>query len=376
MAGIYIHIPFCKQRCNYCDFYKEISLSHTGRFTEALRSELIQRSNYLNSASVRTIYFGGGTPSVLLFGQFNSIFETLYEHFSIDSNAEITLEANPDDLTPDYLRMLSNLPFNRISIGIQSFNDNELRAVNRRHTAQQATMAVQEARKAGFRNISIDLIYGLPGQSMEQWKINLEKAFELEPEHISAYGLTFEEGTGLWKQREKGLVKEVPDELMLEMYRYMMLQMNEKGYDAYEISNFAKPGYRSLHNSSYWDMSTYLGAGPSAHSYNGYSRQWNIAHLLRYMEGIELNQAVFEIEHLDEKDAYNDFIMVRLRTSEGIDLKKLSTHYGDNSVIWCLKQAETFIWSGHLKKTYDTLTLTPEGVEISNTIIAHLMKTD
>lgn len=376
MAGIYIHIPFCKQRCNYCDFYKVIDLKNTGRFTEALCRELTQRSNYLNSASVHTIYFGGGTPSVLNKTQFKAIFDSIFQNYSVDDNAEITLEANPDDLTPEYLTTLTSLPFNRISIGIQSFNDNELKSVNRRHTASQAIQAVTNARKAGFHNISIDLIYGLPGQSMNQWNTNLQQAFELEPEHISAYGLTYEEGTGLWKQREKGLVSETPDEVMLQMYRHMILQMSEKGYDAYEISNFAKPEFRSQHNSSYWEMIPYLGAGPSAHSYNGKERHWNISSLAHYMIAIESGTEYFEGEKLTENDSRNDYVMVRLRTREGIYEKDVIQRFGADYFKWLLLQAEKYLQSGHLIHHQNHLFLSPEGIEISNTILSHLMKTD
>jgi oxygen-independent coproporphyrinogen-3 oxidase len=376
LAGIYLHIPFCKQRCNYCDFYKEISLEHTDRFTEALITELRLRAKYLNGASVHTIYFGGGTPSVLSNDQFQRIFSALFSFFTIENDAEITLEANPDDLSPSYLKVLKDLPFNRISMGIQSFSDVELKAVNRRHSAQQAIQSVTDARSAGFRNISIDLIYGLPGQSMEQWEQNLICAFELKPEHISAYGLTYEEGTGLWKQRAKGLIKETPDEVMLQMYRHMLLQMKIKGYDAYEISNFALPGFRSKHNSAYWDLTPYLGVGPSAHSFDGVSRQWNISHLVRYMEGIEKEELAFEYEILTEQDSYNDYIMVRLRTRAGISYSYIDQYFGHEMLSWCKSQSVSYIQSGHLQVTNEGLQLTLEGIEISNTVISDLMKTD
>lgn len=376
MAGIYLHIPFCKQKCNYCDFYKEVSQHSTDQFTGALVSELRLRAAYLNSASVRTIYFGGGTPSVVRYDQFQTIFDTLHSEFNIDPSAEITLEANPDDLNPAYLAMLGKLPFNRLSIGIQSFDDKELRSVNRRHTAQQAIQAVHDAREAGFSNLSIDLIYGLPGQTMDQWKYNLERAFGLHPEHISAYGLTYEEGTGLWKQRARGKIVEVADEVMLQMYRYMLLQMNDKGYDAYEISNFALPGYRSQHNSSYWQLTPYLGVGPSAHSYDGISREWNIANLQRYMVGIESGNPFTEKEVLTEQDAFNDFVMVKLRTKEGINLTETESRFGKMMKDWLFRQSNTYLRSRHLMLEEDSLRLSLEGIEISNRIIADLMKTD
>lgn len=376
MAGIYLHIPFCKQKCNYCDFYKEVSQHATDQFTGALVSELRLRAAYLNSASVRTIYFGGGTPSVVRYDQFQKIFDVLHSEYNINPSAEITLEANPDDLNPAYLAMLKRLPFNRLSIGIQSFDDKELRSVNRRHTAQQAIQAVHDAREAGFSNLSIDLIYGLPGQTMDQWKYNLERAFGLHPEHISAYGLTYEEGTGLWKQRARGKIVEVADEVMLQMYRYMLLQMNDKGYDAYEISNFALPGYRSQHNSSYWQLTPYLGVGPSAHSYDGISREWNIANLQRYMVGIESGNPFTEKEVLTEQDAFNDFVMVKLRTKEGINLTETESRFGKMMKDWLFRQSNTYLRSRHLMLEEDSLRLSLEGIEISNRIIADLMKTD
>jgi oxygen-independent coproporphyrinogen-3 oxidase len=376
LAGIYIHIPFCKQRCNYCDFFKETTLHHTERFTEALRQELHMRRTYLNGASVHTIYFGGGTPSILSYEQFSGIFKSIKSNFQVDNDAEITLEANPDDLSPSYLSELQQLPFNRLSIGIQSFEDKELKAVNRRHTALQAIASVVNAREAGFNNISIDLIYGLPGQSHNTWQENLAKAFDLQPEHISAYGLTYEEGTGLWHQRAKGVVKETDDEVMLEMYRHMLLQMKKKGYDAYEISNFAIDGFRSRHNSSYWNMTPYLGAGPSAHSYDGKSRQWNISNLQEYMHGIETKQLKYEFEVLSNDDAYNDYVMVRLRTKEGIDLNHLLQHFGTTMHDWFLCKAEPYIKKGYLRQHNQCLQLTLEGIELSNGILAGLMKTD
>ena len=227
MAGIYIHIPFCKQRCTYCDFYKEIGSTdnQVDTFTDTLIQEIQLRKSYLNGDNIGTVYFGGGTPSVLNFNQFRRIFDEIHHVFNVDNDAEVTMEANPDDLTDAYLETLSSLPFNRLSIGIQSFNNKHLKIINRRHDAQQAKNAVINARKHGFQNISIDLIYALPGQTIEDWKKQLEEAFNLNVEHISAYGLTYEEGTALWKQRNKGLVKVTEDEVTLQMFNYMRLKI-------------------------------------------------------------------------------------------------------------------------------------------------------
>jgi oxygen-independent coproporphyrinogen-3 oxidase len=378
LAGIYIHIPFCKQRCTYCDFYKETGSNNNqiDAFVEALIQELQLRKSYLNGDNISTVYFGGGTPSVLNFNQFKNIFNEIYNNFNVEDDAEITMEANPDDLTEEYLKTLSPLPFNRLSIGIQSFNNTHLKKINRRHDAQQAKDAVMNARKQGFKNISIDLIYALPGQTIEDWRNQLEDAFKLDVEHISAYGLTYEEGTALWKQRNKGLVKVTEDEVTLQMFDYMRLLMSEKGFESYEISNYAKPGFRSRHNSAYWQFIPYLGLGPSAHSFDGKSRQWNIASVQKYLQGITVLKPSFEKEILSEQDFYNDFIMVSLRTREGIDLIRLKNRFGDVLFDYCLQNAENQIKYGNLILNNNRLFLSDAGVHITNQIIVELMKTD
>ena len=378
MAGIYIHIPFCKQRCTYCDFYKETGSNNNqiDAFVDALIQEIQLRKSYLNGEDISTLYFGGGTPSVLNFNQFKKIFNEIYSCFNVEDDAEITMEANPDDLTEVYLKTLSPLPFNRLSIGIQSFNDAHLKKINRRHDAQQAKDAVINARKHGFKNISIDLIYALPEQTIDDWKNQLEEAFKLDVEHISAYGLTYEEGTALWKQRNKGLVKVTEDEVTLQMFDYMRLQMSEKGFESYEISNYAKPGFRSRHNSAYWQYVPYLGLGPSAHSFDGKSRQWNISSQQKYTEGISIFKPLFEKEILSEQDFYNDFIMVSLRTKEGIDLIRLKNRFGDVLFDYCLQNAENQIKYGNLILNNNRLFLSDAGVHITNQVIVELMKTD
>jgi oxygen-independent coproporphyrinogen-3 oxidase len=378
LAGIYIHIPFCKQRCTYCDFYKETGSNNNqiDAFVDALIQEIQLRKSYLNGDDISTVYFGGGTPSVLNFNQFKKIFNVIYNCFNVEDDAEITMEANPDDLTEVYLKTLSPLPFNRLSIGIQSFNDAHLKKINRRHDAQQAKDAVINARKHGFKNISIDLIYALPGQTIDDWKYQLEEAFKLNVEHISAYGLTYEEGTALWKQRNKGLVKVTEDEVTLQMFDYMRLQMSEKGFESYEISNYAKPGFRSRHNSAYWQFIPYLGLGPSAHSFDGKSRQWNIASVQKYLQGITVLKPSFEKEILSEQDFYNDFIMVSLRTSEGIDLIRLKNRFGDVLFDYCLQNADNQIKYGNLILNNNRLFLSDAGVHITNQVIVELMKTD
>ena len=378
MAGIYIHIPFCKQRCTYCDFYKEIGVSEqeTDDFVDALLKEISLRRDYLNGEIIHTIYFGGGTPSVLSNKQFQRIFDQILHQFIVAENAEITMEANPDDLTLSYLSSLSPLPFNRLSIGIQSFDNHKLKEINRRHDAGQAKKAVKIARRCGFNNISIDLIYGLPGQTLNEWENQLEEAFELDVEHISAYGLTYEEGTLLWKQRKKGLIKAVEDEVTLQMFDLMRLKMSENGFDSYEISNYAKPGFRSYHNSAYWQFVPYLGLGPSAHSFDGKSRQWNVSSIQKYIDGIIHHKSVFEKEILSQQDFYNDFIMVSLRRSEGICLNTLKNQFGEILYDYCLQHAENQISAGNLISIDNKLCLSAKGIHLANMIIMELMKTD
>jgi oxygen-independent coproporphyrinogen-3 oxidase len=266
MAGIYIHIPFCKRRCTYCDFYTEVAPQFIPVFIDSLVRELNIRKDYLANSPINTIYFGGGTPSILNREQFSMIFETIYNLFTVAGDAEITFEANPDDLTSAYLESIRTLPFNRISIGVQSFDDSDLKRINRRHTSVQAINAVKNAQNAGFGNISIDLIYGLPYQTPEAWEKQLDIAFSLEIQHISAYGLTYEEGTALWKQRESGKTEPVDETTMNKMYLLLLKKVKSNGFEAYEISNFAQRGFRSRHNSSYWKQEPYLGIGPSAHT--------------------------------------------------------------------------------------------------------------
>ena len=374
MAGIYIHIPFCKQRCTYCDFYTEVAPQFIPSLLESIVKELTIRKDYLKNSPVKTIYFGGGTPSILTKEQFSLIFDAIYNLYPVAEDAEITFEANPDDLTIDFLSMIRSLPFNRISIGIQSFDDNDLKRINRRHTSKQAVEAVKNAQKAGFDNISIDLIYGLPFQTPETWEIQIDKALSLGVQHISAYGLTYEEGTILWKQRENSEIDTVDDATMNKMYLLLLEKMKQKGFEAYEISNFALPDYRSRHNSSYWKQEPYLGVGPSAHSYDLVSRQWNVSSITEYIRAVNVNSGFFEQEILSLNDRYNDFVMVSLRTSDGLDMKKLESEFGPELAAYCLRNIKTFIDSEQVYYSDGKLRLTTEGIQISNLILIQLMK--
>jgi oxygen-independent coproporphyrinogen-3 oxidase len=374
MAGIYIHIPFCKKRCTYCDFYTEVAPQLIPKLIDTIVKELTIRRNYLKNATIQTIYFGGGTPSILNHDQFSRIFEVIYNLYKVTEDAEITFEANPDDLTIDFLSSLQSLPFNRISIGIQSFDDSDLKRINRRHTSKQAIEAIQNAKNSGFKNISIDLIYGLPFQTLEAWEKQLETAFSLEVQHISSYGLTYEEGTELWKQRENGTIKAIEDEILIKMYKLLIEKTKKNDFDAYEISNFAKPSFQSRHNTSYWKQESYLGIGPSAHSYILTSRQWNIASITRYIDAIEKNTMFFEQEKLTINEQYNDFVMVSLRTSEGLNIHKLEETFGSEFSSYCLQNLKKYINNKKVDINDGKLRLTPEGILISNLILIDIMK--
>lgn len=374
MSGIYIHIPFCKQKCTYCDFYTIVAPSLIDKTVDAIVSEIAVRKDYLSDKHIQTIYFGGGTPSLLNINHFNKIFSALHDVYYIDQQAEITMEANPDDLDEHFLSSIRTLPFNRLSIGIQSFNDAELKFINRRHTGQQAIEAVKNAQKAGFNNISIDLIYGLPEQSAEIWEQNIEQALQLNVQHISAYGLTFEEGTVLWRQLKKGMVLEAPDEKMNRMYETLRTKIEKAGFEAYEISNFSLPGRRSQHNSAYWKMIPYIGIGPSAHSYNGENRQWNISSVKEYGRKLENAEPFWETEQLSVNDNFNDYIMVALRTAEGCDMDFMRTKFGNEYADAFLSQTQKYIISNHISFDGQFISLTITGIEISNFIISDLMK--
>ena len=374
MAGIYIHIPFCKQRCTYCDFYTEVAPQFIPTFINSVVKELHIRKEYLSDAPIDTIYFGGGTPSILNYEQFKIIFDAIYELFTISEQPEITFEANPDDLTLDFLRSMQALPFNRISLGIQSFDDGDLKRINRRHTSMQAVNAVKDAQAAGFDNISIDLIYGLPFQTIASWERQLDTALNLNIQHLSAYGLTYEEGTVLWKQREKGEIETVDDTEMNRMYLVLLDKVKQKSFEAYEISNFALPGFRSRHNSSYWKQEPYLGVGPSAHSYDLISRQWNVSSIKEYIKSINNNSGFFEREILSLYDRYNDFVMVSLRTSDGLDIELMRKEFGSELADYCLINIKSFMDSEKVYNLEGKLRLSAEGIQISNLILIQLMK--
>ena len=373
MAGIYIHIPFCKQRCNYCAFYSTTLYNIRERYVDALCKEILMRKEYAASAPIETIYFGGGTPSTLTMEQLQRICDTVYATHSVLPAAEVTIECNPDDLTPEFLTQLRRLPFNRISMGVQSFNDTQLKRLGRRHNADKARQAVKNAREAGYDNISIDLIFALPGSTLSDWEHDLESAIALRPDHLSAYNLTYEEGTPLHRALERGDCTELSEEENAEQFQMLITKLKEAGYRHYEISNFALPGRESRHNSSYWNDTPYIGIGAAAHSYNGTSRQWNIADIKEYIEGVESDAPNLGIEELTEEERYNDTILTRLRTAKGLPLAWMKERFCEKLYNYLLRSAEKEIALGNLKKENGSLSLTEKGIFISDAVIRELI---
>ena len=373
MAGIYIHVPFCSKRCTYCDFFSNTDMRYKETYITSAIRELELRKDYLNNELIETIYFGGGTPSQLDKQAFDRFFEAINSLFTVDKNAEITLEANPDDMSTEYIRDIRTLPFNRVSMGVQSFKNADLLFLNRRHDSKQALQAINLCKENGLTNLSIDLIYGLPGQSMDDWQANLDEAIRLDIPHLSAYHLIYEEGTPLFKQLKAGKVHTVEEELSADMFSTMIDRLAEAGYEQYEISNFAKNGLYSRHNSSYWTGAIYLGIGPSAHSYNGITRQWNISSLPKYFKGIENGAPDVEIEQLDTKTRYNDFIITGLRTIWGTSEELIQTEFSENYLVHFQKVKDKYLNSGHVLETSGKICLSPEGLFISDQIMADFM---
>ena len=376
MAGIYIHIPFCESRCAYCDFYSTTLLSHCEAYIETACRELKSRLHELGGEQIKTIYFGGGTPSTLTIEELERICKCITDSMVIDgmSNIEVTLEANPDDLTEDYVQGLRTLPINRISMGIQSFHDRTLHLVGRRHTATEAIEAVRRCQRLGLTNISIDLIYGLPGETLEDWSYSLDQAIALGVPHISAYHLTYEEGTRLWRMKEQGIVSPIDEEQSIAAFKMLRAKLLGAGYKHYEISNFALPNCHSRHNSSYWQGIRYIGIGPGAHSYDGTNRRWNLSNLSNYIATPEGEEVPHEIEHLSMEERYDERIITELRTAKGINLELLLNDFGEHYHTHLMNQAMPYIDRGQLIKTADNhLSLTPESILISDAIMCDLL---
>lgn len=373
MAGLYIHVPFCAKRCLYCDFFSNTEMKYKEPYINALIKEMELRKGYIGNEALETIYFGGGTPSQLDEKDFGKIFEAIYRHFDVTEQMEITLEANPDDMKREYVSLLRNYPFNRVSMGVQSFHPEDLRFLNRRHDREQAIKAVELCKEYGITNISIDLIYGLPNQTQQAWEENLRQAIRLDVPHLSAYHLIYEEGTALYKLMEAGKVPPINEELSVSFFSTLIDRLAEAGYLHYEISNFARPGFFSKHNSSYWTGKKYLGLGPSAHSYNGIDREWNPSSLPIYIEGIENGHPTIESEDLDLCTRYNDFIITGLRTMWGVSFADIQTKFGRKLLSYCQKQAQPHINQGLLLQTGDKLILSKSGIFVSDGIMSDLL---
>lgn len=372
MSGIYIHIPFCKSRCIYCGFYSTTLLDLRKKYINAVCREMELRKNYIREP-FSTIYLGGGTPSLLDEAELTQLFLYINNVYDVDRNAEITMECNPDDITPEFTNMLSRLPINRVSMGAQTFADSRLRLLHRRHNSDEVKHAVKLLREAGIKNISIDLMFGFPDESLSQWKEDISAALALNVEHISAYSLMYEEDTPLWKMLDTGKVKEIDEELSLTMFKELVCQLTDAGYEHYEISNFARPGYRSRHNSSYWHQVPYIGLGAAAHSFDLNSRQWNVANLKLYIEEINNGIIPMEREELDNDTTFNDIITTALRTSDGIDLNAMETRLGKRYRNTLISAAGKHLEQGLLEIRHDRLRLTAEGIFISDMVMSDLM---
>lgn len=371
MAGIYIHIPFCKQKCSYCDFHFSTNLQHKSNLIQAINKELEIRKDEI-STPLETIYFGGGTPSILSEIELESIFETIYKNYSTKNLKEITLEANPDDLNKEKLNFLKSTPINRFSIGVQSFFEEDLKLMNRAHNAQEAETSIKLVQDFGFENITIDLIYGSTTTTNEMWKQNLQKAIELNVPHISSYALTIEEKTILDHQIKKGITKPVDEDRQNKQFQLLVNTLTSNDFIQYEISNFGKEEYFSLHNSNYWKGIHYLGIGPSAHSYNGKTRAWNIANNSKYIQAINENNLPKEIEVLNEVEKFNEMIMIGLRTIYGIDLNRINSEFSQPLVNSFHQELNQLINENLVEKKENIIILKPEAKFFADGIASRL----
>lgn len=371
MSGIYIHIPFCKQACHYCDFHFSTSLKKKEEMVMALVKEIQMRKLELEKEQIETIYFGGGTPSILSLEEIQVLIDAVYENFNVTESPEITLEANPDDLDDDTIIQLANSPVNRLSIGIQSFFEEDLKLMNRAHNAMEAKRCLQTATQY-FDNISLDLIYGMPNMSNEKWLQNVQTALSFGVPHISSYALTVEPKTALKKLIEKKVVEAPKDEVAQEHFLVLIEELEKNGFVHYELSNFGKPTYFSKNNTAYWLGKKYVGIGPSAHSYNGKERSWNVANNALYLKAIQENNLPNEVEELTKTDRYNEYIMTGLRTIWGVSLKRVELEFGERYLLYLLEQSKKYIHSEHLQIEADVLTTTKKGKFLSDGIASDL----
>ena len=373
MAGIYLHIPFCKQKCHYCNFYSLASNKYRDAFVEVLLNEMALRKDYLSDKKINTVYFGGGTPSLLSADEINQIIHSISKHFQLMADAEITLEANPDDCSADFLKALKNeTPVNRLSMGVQSFFDDDLVYLHRVHQGADARRAIETALKTGFKNMSIDLIYGIPGLTPEKWKQNLEIFFGYDIPHLSSYALTVEPKTALQILISKNKLKNTQEEEIVSHFEILSEETRKHGFVHYEISNFAKPGFYSRHNSIYWLGGHYLGLGPSAHSFNGTSRQWNVANMRQYVESDTADKIILEKEILTDEQRYNEYIMTSLRTSWGCDSEHIQNIFGEKYTRLFKKGIQKYLKKGQLIQQGNRFMLTEAAKLFADGIAADL----
>lgn len=359
MSGIYIHIPYCRKACHYCNFHFSTNLEHKNSLVKAICKDIILNSNYLTDKKLQTIYFGGGTPSLLTEHELGEILDILSKQFHWENNIEFTFECNPDDVQKEYIKSLRRSGVNRLSIGVQSFFEEDLQFMNRSHNAYQAEKSIKLAQDNDISNISIDLIYGSPSTSDHMWQVNISKALSYKISHISSYCLTIEEKTVFDHKIKNGLMKEIDDEQSSEQFLFLMDALEKEGFDHYEISNFALPGHYAIHNTNYWKGSAYLGIGPSAHSYNGKCRRWNVSHNSHYINALQTGDKFYEEEILSDDNKYNEYVMTSLRTMWGIDLNYIENYFGAKYLIHCL---------GILREEKEKLNLKNEGniVKLTN----------
>ena len=375
MAGLYIHIPFCASRCIYCGFYSTTRLDLRQQYVDALIRELVEvgKSKMLKDDSISTVYLGGGTPSQLTIPQLHQLFDAIYIYNKVESGAEVTIEMNPDDVSVPYADTLRQLGINRVSMGAQTFDDERLRWLNRRHTVAQVGQAVTILRAAGIRNISIDLMYGFPDETIDDFVHDIDEVIKLDVEHISAYCLMIEEGTELYRRYGDKRVREYDDskeETERKMYELLIDKLTAAGYEHYEISNFARPSFRSRHNSSYWTGVPYIGLGAAAHSFDGHLRSWNVSDIQQYIAAVNRDERLNEEEELSATDFYNERVMLGLRTCEGVDLSALS----DDERNYCIQEAQPFLSDDILLLTDNRLVLTRKGLFVSDYVISSLMQ--
>ena len=376
MSGIYIHVPFCLSKCVYCGFYSVAQTRDKEAYVQALLRELDLRAGYIDLRTARTLYFGGGTPSLLSLDELETILQHIGRHCPLDKLEEITIEANPEQLTPDYCQGLRNLGINRLSVGVQSFQDPVLRFMGRRHTARQAIEAVENASAAGFRNLSIDLIFGVAERTDAQWEEDLRTALSLPIQHLSCYALTAEENSRLYKQIQQGRHAPVDDEQAARQYRLLHERLAATDFQQYEVSNYCLPGFESRHNSAYWDHTPYLGLGPAAHSFDGASRQWNAANLKQYGENVAHGITCEEREELSPADLYNETLLLTLRTREGRDLQSIRIRYGEERAQDIVNHFRERVPAGQYENTAGKLRLTAEGLWFADGIAENLFNVD